>query len=238
MTEIVLFQPPARPWGTPNVSPFCAKLETYLRIAEVPYSTAKFGRGEAPNGKIPYIRIDGALLGDSQLILEELERRRVADGKPALDAGLTPHELALARVTRRMLEEAFHYTMIYARWKTNDGFARVREAFTFVPGFVMPFVRRAMVKKIGQQGTGLHAEADVMAMGARDLESVSELLGDKPFFLGDAPRTIDATVFAYVEGVLAFPLDTPIKRAVLARPNLVAYRDRVRARWWKDLPQA
>ena len=34
MDEITLHQPPARSWGMPNVSPFCTKLEAYLRMAE------------------------------------------------------------------------------------------------------------------------------------------------------------------------------------------------------------
>jgi hypothetical protein len=50
------------------------------------------------------------------------------------------------------------------------------------------------------------------------------------------PRTIDCSVFAFVDSVLGFPLDSPIKQRVAARANLVAYRTRVRERWWKDLP--
>ena len=34
--KVILHQPPAA-WGLPNPSPFCAKLETYLRMAEIPF---------------------------------------------------------------------------------------------------------------------------------------------------------------------------------------------------------
>ena len=33
---ITLFQF-QRYWGLPNISPFCLKLETYLRLAKIPY---------------------------------------------------------------------------------------------------------------------------------------------------------------------------------------------------------
>src|SRR4249919_2501259 len=90
MKELTLFQPPTRPWNTPNLSPFCTKLECYLRMVEIPYKTAAMQIGKAPKGKIPYIaRADGTLVGDSQLIIEELERGMAAEGKPALDTGLS-----------------------------------------------------------------------------------------------------------------------------------------------------
>jgi glutathione S-transferase len=77
-----------------------------------------------------------------------------------------------------------------------------------------------------------------MAMGAADFDALAEVLGDKPFLFGDAPRVIDATVFAFVEMFLGFPLDTPIKQAAERHPNLAAYRKRIRDRWWTDLPAA
>src|SRR5829696_6683909 len=98
MTELTLHQPPTRAWGTPNLSPFCIKLETYLRIAEIPYKLGKFSRGDAPKGKVPYIHLDGTFIGDSHLIIEELERRLAAEGKPALDSGLSAHDVAVGRL--------------------------------------------------------------------------------------------------------------------------------------------
>jgi len=220
----------------PNLSPFCAKLETYLRMTEIPYQAGKFSRGDAPKGKVPYVRLDGALLGDSQHIIDELERRLAAEGKPALDAGLTPHDAALGRVARRMLEEAYYFVSLYNRWKTDAGYAHVRDAFKqFVPGFVLPIVRRDMLKKLKGQGTGRHTPDEVTALGVADFGAIAELLGDKPFFLGDQPRTVDCTLFAFVEGTLGFPADSPLKASVASHGNLVAYRKRIRDRWWKDL---
>src|SRR5262245_25392761 len=127
MSELTLYQPPTRPWATGNLSPFCIKLETYLRMAEVPYQLGKLSRRDAPKGKIPYVRLDGKLVGDSQLVIDELERRLAAAGKPALDGGMSPRDAALARVTRRAIEEGFYFHLAHLRWTDDDGFATVRD---------------------------------------------------------------------------------------------------------------
>jgi glutathione S-transferase len=234
MEELLLIQPPTHPWGTPNMSPFCAKLETYLRITEIPYKTGKFSRG--PKQKVPHVVLDGKPLGDSQLIIEELEKKLAAEGKRPLDEGLSPRDRALSRLVRRTMEEAYYFVGLYNRWKTDDGYAAVRAEFKkFVPGLIIPVVRRATLKKLHHQGTGRHSYDEVMAMGAADLDAIAELLGDRPYLLGDAIRTVDCTVYAFLEGTLGFPVDSPTKQRASAHGNLMAYRQRIRDRYWKDL---
>jgi glutathione S-transferase len=237
MHEITLYQPPTRPWKTPNLSPFCTKLECYLRMTEIPYKAAKMSRSAAPKGKIPYVDFgDGKLVGDSQLIIDELEKRLAAEGKPALDAGLSAHDVALGRIMRRALDEAFYFITIHSRWMTEDGYVAVRDAFKeFIPGFVVPLVRRDIRKKLEAQGTGRHTNDEVMTFGAADFAAFAELLGDRPFLLGDAPRVVDCSLYAFLEATLGFPVDSPLKAQVTAHANLVAYRKRIRERWWKDL---
>jgi glutathione S-transferase len=236
VNEIILHQPPTRPWGTPNLSPFCTKLETYLRIAEIPYKLGKFSRGDAPKGKVPYVRLDDKLIGDSQLIIHELEKRLVAEGKPSLDAGMSAHDAAIGHVMRRTLEEGFYFVGIYLRWHADDGYAETaREFKKFVPGFVLPLVRRAQRKKLHEQGTGRHTRDEIMQLGIADMDAAAELLGDKPFLLGDHPRTVDCTLHAFLEAVVPFPIDSPIKQRIASHKNLTDYRGRIRARWWKDL---
>jgi glutathione S-transferase len=240
VTDLTLFQPPTRPWNTPNLSPFCTKLECYLRMAEIPYQAAAMQVGKAPKGKIPYVALpDGTLMGDSQLIIEQLERTLAAAGKPALDAELSARDRAIGHLVRRTLEEGYYFVSIYLRWKTDDGFAAVRDAFKqFVPGIIIPFVRRGIRKKLHGQGTGRHTFEEAMALGASDFDACAELLGDCPFLLGDKPRTVDCTLFAFLDGVLGFPVDSPVKARVTSHGNLVAYRQRIHDRWWKDLAKA
>lgn len=240
MTELILYQPPIRPWGSPNLSPFCTKLECYLRMAEIPYKTAPMQVGKAPKGKIPYIELpDGKRVGDSQLIIRELERGLTAGGKLALDAGLPARDAAIGHLAQRTLDEAFYFVAVYVRWLTDDGYPAVRDQMKkFVPGVVVPFVRRGIRKSLRAQGTGRHALAEAMALGAADFDACAELLGDQPFLLGDRPRTVDCTMYAFLETALGFPIESPLKARIASHANLVAYRQRVRDRWWQDLEAA
>ena len=44
--------PPA--WGLPNASPFCMKVETYLRMCNLPYTTVNvLNPAKGPKGKLP-----------------------------------------------------------------------------------------------------------------------------------------------------------------------------------------
>ncbi|HUS29004.1 MAG TPA: glutathione S-transferase family protein [Kofleriaceae bacterium] len=236
MEQLVLYQPP-RAWGTPNISPFCAKLETYLRITDVPYKIGPFSRSKAPKGKVPFVDIGGTYIGDSQLIIEELEKRLAAEGKTPLDAGIAPRDHAIARMVRRTIEEGYYFVGLYQRWSPDAGYELMKPAFKqFVPGLAIPLVRRMMRKKLHEQGTGRHTYDEVMAIGAADLDALAELLGDRPFLLGDKPRTIDCTVFGFLEATLGFPLDGPLKKRGESHANLTAYRQRIRERWWTDLP--
>lgn len=237
MKELILYQPPTRPWGSPNLSPFCMKLECYLRMAEIPYKAAAMQVGKAPKGKIPYVALpDGKRLGDSQLIIEELERALVAEGKRGLDTGISKHDASLGQLVRRTLEEGTYFVGVYVRWLTDEGFAPMREEFKkFVPGLLIPFIRRSVRKKVREQGTGRHSLDEAIGLGAADFAACADLLGDKPFLFGDAPRTADCTLYAFLEATLGFPVDQAFKTQVASHANLVAYRKRIRERWWKDL---
>jgi glutathione S-transferase len=206
-------------------------------MAEIPYKVGPFSRAIAPKGKIPFIHIDGKYLGDSQLIIEELERRLRAEGKPALDDGLSDRDHATARFVRRAIEEGSYFVGMYARWKTDEGYAVIREEFKkFVPSIAIGFIRRDINKKLHHQGTGRHTYEEAAAMGSADYDAMAELLGDRPFILGDKPRTVDAALFGFIEATLGPPFESPIKTTAMSHANLVAYRKRIRERWWKDLP--
>ena len=55
---------------------------------------------------------------------------------------------------------------------------------------------------------------------------MTEVLGDKPYLLGDRPRTLDCSVWAIVTHAAHSPSADPIRDRVRANPALVAYVDR------------
>ena len=100
---VTLYQFP-RAFGLPNPSPFCMKVETYLRMAQVPH-TCRYGMYQlrAPKRKLPYIvDDDGRIVADSHFIIDHLKATR---GDP-LDATLTPAQRTQATAILRLLEDS------------------------------------------------------------------------------------------------------------------------------------
>eukprot|EP00475_Leptophrys_vorax_P013787 TRINITY_DN20148_c0_g1_i3.p1 TRINITY_DN20148_c0_g1~~TRINITY_DN20148_c0_g1_i3.p1 ORF type:complete len:205 (+),score=43.10 TRINITY_DN20148_c0_g1_i3:48-662(+) len=111
---LYLYIPDLRPWGYPNASPYSSKLETWLRMAEIPFTVIRgMDLQHAPKGKVPYIELDGKLMGDSQLIIEYLSKKW--PNCKCTDAHLTPEEKAISLAFIRLSCESLVASMGYSR---------------------------------------------------------------------------------------------------------------------------
>ncbi len=224
-------------FGLPNMSPFCMKAETWLRMAGLEYETVLVTNPrKTPKGKAPYLEDNGTVIADSTFMLKYLQEQYAAP----LDDGVTATERATAHAFGRMLEERFYWALVYSRWIDERGWSVVRDSFfsdlppvlrTLVPALV----RRSVRSDLHHHGIGRHDERDIYRLAADDLASLAGYLGDKPYFLGDKPTSIDATVYAFVANTVQTPLETPIQQAVREYPNLAVYAERMRQRYFSDM---
>ncbi len=229
-------------WGLPDISPFCTKLEIYLRMAGWAYTNKVGDSRKAPKGKLPYIDIDGQTICDSTDIIDILEARADHPLGAPIDAGLSATDKAVGRAMQSMLEEHFYFVSASNRWAKDEGWAQYQPVLkdfvrqvgvpAFAAGFVTGLIRRDVVKSVRNQGVGRHSEAQINAIGIKLLTAVADWLGDKPFMLGEQPRTLDATAYAFLIGILDAPIEGPIKAHLQSRANLVAYCARMKARYW------
>ncbi|HZI05997.1 MAG TPA: glutathione S-transferase family protein [Archangium sp.] len=220
-------------FGVSDISPFCLKLESYLRMAGVPYTARAADFGKAPKGKIPFIEEDGSFLGDSQLIIEHLKRKH----GDTLDAKLSVEQIAQGHLVRRVLEDSVYWHIIHERWVTPEGWRIYKPVFeAFFPRVVgklaSPMVRRGVIKAIHTQGLGRHRPEEVLEMGKADVSAVAAVLGDKPFLLGENPTSFDAALYAFIVSILAFPLDSPLRKYTQGQQNLVRYCERFQQRYF------
>ncbi|MFO1050210.1 MAG: Tom37 metaxin N-terminal-like domain-containing protein [Geminicoccaceae bacterium] len=113
-------------FGLPNASPFCMKLETFLKMSGLSYRVEPVrDPGATPKGKAPFVELDGEPIGDSGLIVRRLEERYGID----LDRGLTPGERAAAHAFCVMLEERTYFALLHERWIDEGNWPIVRDAY-------------------------------------------------------------------------------------------------------------
>ncbi|WP_137937641.1 glutathione S-transferase family protein [Chitinivorax sp. B] len=225
-------------WGLPNISPFCMKLETYLRLADLPYEIIKGDHVfRAPKGKLPFIDDGGQIISDSSLIITHLKQRY---GDP-LDQHLSDADKAIAHTFQRLFEESLYWPALYSRWLDNRNWPNLKQlVFGQLPPLVRNVVPMLVQRKLRRdavgQGIGRHAPADIYDMGCRDLEAIATFLGDKPFFMGDRPCILDTTAFGFLANLLWVPVVSPIADQARQHPNLDAYCRRMWALCFADQP--
>lgn len=231
---------PDRVWGIPNVSPPCMKLETWLRMAGLPYELAPLDFAQAPKGKIPYIiEEDGTRMGDSTLIIEHLKSKHGKD----LDAGLTAEQRAISLAFRRMMKENLYWVIVYARYKVEPGASVYRQMLIDNMGPLPEELRAAaadrlrasVLEQLQGHGLGRHTQEEAYLIGRQDLAAISEFLGQKPYFMGEQPTLVDATAYAIVSNIIELPIESAVKDFGLSRANLVSYCQRMRERFFPEL---
>jgi glutathione S-transferase len=211
-------------WGR-NVSPFGLKLESWLRLADIPYTVeSSTDLRKAPKGKLPYVKDEGRLVCDTTLIIEYLKSTRGIDP----DAGLSERERAEALMLQRLFEDHFYFVLVYSRWIDEAGWRVLQPAFfgqlPFPVGrLAAGHFRRRVGRMLQLQGLGRHRPDEIYAMGRADLAAVADFLGDRPFLMGEQLTTVDAVAYAFLANVIYLPFETELKRAALEFPTLVAY---------------
>ncbi len=223
-------------FGLPDPSPFVMKAEVLLKMAGLPYRADRSGFSKAPKGKLPYIDDDGHRIADSTLIGWHLERKHGAD----FARGLSAEQRAIGWAFEKMAEDHLYWAVVDARWMNDANFARgPANFFKAVPAPVRPIVvalvRRKVRKAMLGHGIGRHATADIEAFGTRSVDAIADFLGTKPYFFGDTPTEVDATMFAFAAGALCPLFDTPLRSAAERRDNLKRYVGRMTARYYPEL---
>ncbi len=220
-------------WGLPSASPFVNKLVMWLRMAGLPHTVSQpKALPASKSGKVPYLlRPGGDVLSDSSVIIRTLS----AEHAVALDEGLSAHQQAISSLLQRTCEDSLYWSIVYWRWVDDAGWAIVRAAYfggfpwplrTLLP----PFVRRGLIRNAYAHGLGRHRREEVAAVGKADVDALDALLGDQEFFLG-RPSTADAVAWGQLASLARAPLTDPVSAHLRGKPRLLAFVDRMEARW-------
>lgn len=211
-----------------SLSPFCMKVEVYLKLQKVPYRTKVGDPRKAPKGKMPFIVEGDAKIADSSAILEYLEGK----SDSPLDRGLDAAARSRAHVLKRTLEESLYFAVLWSRWADDEGWSELRpriEAIVPAPlrWLVPGLIRKKVVASTVAQGTGRHTREEIYASGKADIAAIAGMLGDRTYLLDDQLRTIDVIAYAFLANVMLWPKPSPLTEAARALPTIEAYVKRI-----------
>lgn len=233
MSELKVYHLPGM-WGLKSVSPFCLKVDAFLRMTGIPHvsvtASTPFG---GPKRKAPWIEHDGRTLGDSTFIIAYLIDRFGVDP----DAGLSADQRGRAVAIQRLVEENLYWVMVFDRWVRDENWPVLKPSVlgqvpSVVRTVVAPIARRGVKGQLRGHGMGLHSPEEIETIARRDLEALAGMLGDRDWFLGDSPTLVDATVFSLLANIRYVAFASPMKAMIDSHPNLAAHVDRFRARFY------
>ena len=168
----------ARTWGIPNLSQFCVKAETYLRMTKLPYGIVETLPLKSPRGKLPFIVDNGNKVADTRLIVNYLKSTY---GDP-LDAHLSVEEQAIAKAFQRLLEEHLYWIGMMSRWNYTESNWQINKQAIF--GVLPPVARdlaafiyrRRINSQILGQGTGRLTSQEAFDLGKEDIDALSSCI--------------------------------------------------------------
>ncbi|VDO57252.1 unnamed protein product [Haemonchus placei] len=269
----------------PSPSPFALKVETWLRMADIPYTNIsnEFTKMSS-KGQIPFVEVNGRQVADSNFIIdhliEEFNKVSKADKVPTLatvshapfiliqnvdeffttisgstsliqksiDDRLTPMEKSYARAYHALVEDSLRWVMMYQRGRDNKWFATEQGFIPYFSGIkkfafkniMCDQLRKKIMAQATAQGMGRNTPDEVVILAKKDLDAISMFLGNKKFFFGDRPATLDCTMFAHLVQFLYTPLVSPEIKTHMEQhnANLVGFINRMKEMYWPDWDEA
>jgi len=138
-----------------------------------------------------------------------------------------------------MIENHFTWAVTYTRWMMPENFAKgPAHFFDGAPESIRDALREDVRGRVAENmriaGLARHTPEEITELGARSLSALSMLLGWKPYLMGDRPCGTDAMAFSSLAGLMAPFFDSPLRQHALEFSNLVAYVDRMMARYYPE----
>ncbi|MEM9696655.1 MAG: glutathione S-transferase family protein, partial [Myxococcota bacterium] len=207
--------------GLNSLDPFCTKVEVFLQLAQLPFSTRSVALGSA------YPRVDDqgtTVIGSGPI----LEHCRLVYGRD-LDVEQTPSQRMVAHSMLRMLEHHLEPVWRYARWVDEAGWRELRAALSgrhWAPK--MALMRRKKGRGLRREGWLPFAPDAIYARGVSDLDALADgLEATDAYLLGDGPMTVDVVLHAVLAHCRRLPSGNPLARAVRRRASLERFIGRM-----------
>ena len=161
---------------------------------------------------IPYIELNGEQFTDSSLIIQMLEKRFTN-----IDQELSLEQRSVSHLATVMVEHFTAQTGFYYRYGLHmrEFVTRLQLEEFYASGgmirvwtLVQPLITRL---RSFMSGVSRQEQSVVWDQASQDLQALSTLLGDKQYFHGDSPTTIDCMIFGHLAQFLYIDIGFPQK---------------------------
>lgn len=228
-TRTLLVFPPK--FGLPSASAFSTKAMLLMEMAGLDYTRSAGDSTKAPKKKLPVL-IDGdKTIPDTHFIRVHLEETYGVD----FDEGLTPSERAVATAMISLAEDRLYFVGMAERWLYPENRAALHDMLDAIPKPirkpVVGIIIRSVTRDLRGQGTGRHSRDEAAVIGRTAIDAFAAHLADKPFMMGNAPTSADASVYPMISSLTVDGFETRLRGAVEAHPSLMAYIERMQERF-------
>jgi len=228
----------------PNPSPYCLKVETWLRMNNINYTVIEGFRSKSSERTYPFVELNGKEYPDSSIILRELTQ--IFD-KQNLESNLTLEQKGYARALGSMCENSLVKVMAAVRFGKH--FGQFMDKSTWAKPFpplmnlLGPLIKGKIKKNVKKglyfHGIGKHTHDEIVAIGIEDIRALAGALGNKNYFCGDKPTSVDCTIFGTLAQFYYFPWDWQFRSMLqsVECENLRNYCNRMKEKFWPDWEQ-
>lgn len=225
MIDLYQFTPA---FGLANISPHCMKIEAFLRLSDIPFQIIELNDpAKGPKSKLPFIRDNGILIGDSELIMDYLESKY----NFRVDGHLGRLSKANQHAFCRMLDNHLYWALVYSRWLDESNWPNFKQQMfgTIAPpmnSIIAAKARKTMQKQLHAHGLGRHSRNEIYSLACKDINELALLLEKKTWFGGDFVSKLDLAAIAYLTNLLIPELPSPMAACIKQHSNLIQYVQR------------
>lgn len=229
--KVILHQFP-RGKEIPSLSPSCLKIETFLKINEIPYEN-QYGFKTGRKGKLPWVEYKGESQADPRSIIEFLSEKFDAN----LDSSLSADQNAIGRAVSAMLEENTYWVLVYNRYLDNfNEFKKIMAQGAGI-GFNVgqKMHQRKMTKDLDGHGLARNTKEEVYKIAEEDIKALSTILGEKDYMMGENISSFDCTIFGLCANILYSSMDSPMKTYLDENAqNVCNLCNKIKDTYWPD----
>ncbi|RWS04759.1 hypothetical protein B4U79_04869, partial [Dinothrombium tinctorium] len=199
---------------------------------------------KSKKGQLPFVELNGNEIADSDIIINELSQHFGKD----VNEGLTEEQRTLSHAFESMLNN--HTTWVVRWWRYNNPDEFIKSAQLDIKrvlnsrlpksllNFVFKIGFKSNVKQAVGHGLGRHSTEEIYDFGKGDLKALSHQLADKDYFFGNEPHLLDCVAFAHLCQFIYVPFGGMKEWMESDTPNLVAFVQRMKERYWTDWDEA